>query len=79
MIDSLLCIFFILCGIDSLSLQFDSAEYLDLGFNQLSGTIPSEIGLLTSLKGLLLFNNQLSGTIPVELGGLSQLGKKLDV
>ena len=59
--------------------NIDSAEYLDLGFNQLSGTIPSAIGSLAKLEILELRDNQLSGTIPVELGGLSQLRKKLDV
>ena len=65
------------CGIDtsSFSLQFDSAESLDLGRNFLWDLIPSELGLLTNLKDLYLWDNQFTGTIPVELGGLLQLGK----
>ena len=64
----------------SFSLQFDSAEYLNLDKNQLSGPIPTEIGLLVAnLTGLWLSYNQFTGPIPSELGGLSQLGKKLDV
>ena len=39
----------------------------------MSGTIPAEIGYLTSLTWLALAANQLSGTIPVELGNLTRL------
>ena len=46
---------------------------LDLRSNQLSGTIPVEIGNLTSLFLLELGGNQLSGTIPVEIGNLTSL------
>ncbi len=41
--------------------------------NQLSGTLPSEIGNLTHLDTLYLRENQLSGTIPSEIGNLTQL------
>ena len=46
---------------------------LELFNNQLSGTIPGEIGNLSRLAGLTLFGNRLSGTIPAELGNLSRL------
>ena len=39
----------------------------------LSGTIPKELGSLTSLKKLLLRYNKFSGTIPPELGNLKAL------
>ena len=39
----------------------------------MSGTIPSEIGNLTSLRDLELDDNQLSGTIPSEIGNLTSL------
>ena len=46
---------------------------LELVDNRLSGTIPVEIGNLTSLSELFLGFNQLSGTIPVEIGNLTSL------
>jgi len=48
---------------------------LSLGNNQLSGSIPPEIGNLTNLEWLLLHNNQLSGLIPPEIGNLTNLWK----
>eukprot|EP00533_Pseudo-nitzschia_delicatissima_P004719 CAMPEP_0116095296 /NCGR_PEP_ID=MMETSP0327-20121206/9587_1 /TAXON_ID=44447 /ORGANISM="Pseudo-nitzschia delicatissima, Strain B596" /LENGTH=77 /DNA_ID=CAMNT_0003586953 /DNA_START=339 /DNA_END=572 /DNA_ORIENTATION=- len=41
--------------------------------NQLTGTIPTEIGLLTSLTGLYLVYNDLTGNIPSEIGLLKNL------
>jgi len=41
--------------------------------NQLSGSIPSELGGLTNLRYLFLDFNQLSGNIPSELGSLTNL------
>ena len=78
MIDVCFLILFFSHGIDSLSFSpfnIDSAEILYLDDNQLSGPIPSEIGLLTSLTDLNLYFNQLSGPIPSEIQDLSQLGK----
>ena len=46
---------------------------LELSRNQLSGTIPAELGSLTRLQDLVLDVNQLSGTIPAELGNLTSL------
>ena len=46
---------------------------LSLRANQLSGTIPPELGGLTRLQRLDLSTNQLSGTIPPELGQLTRL------
>jgi hypothetical protein len=41
--------------------------------NNLNGTLPSELGDLTSLTHLYLNNNQLTGAIPAQLGNLSSL------
>ena len=41
--------------------------------NQLTGTIPEELGNLTNLKSLYLSDNKLAGTIPEELGNLTNL------
>ncbi len=41
--------------------------------NQLSGTIPSDLGNLTNLRRLELVKGQLSGAIPPELGSLTNL------
>jgi hypothetical protein len=44
-----------------------------LSHNQLTGSIPPELGNLSSLESLLLSHNQLTGSIPPELGNLSSL------
>ena len=46
---------------------------LDLNDNQLSGTIPTQLGNLANLEKLLLTRNQLTGTIPAELASLTGL------
>ena len=46
---------------------------LQLYYNQLTGTVPPEIGNLKSLKSLYLDSNQLSGPLPAEIGNLDQL------
>jgi len=46
---------------------------IDLGENDLRGSIPSEIGLLSQLTFLSFNTNNLSGSIPSEIGQLTQL------
>lgn len=46
---------------------------LDLSGNNLDGTIPADLGNLTSLQSLNLGENNLTGQIPSELGQLSNL------
>jgi len=58
--------FGVLCGSSKVT-------WLSLGWNKLTGTIPSELGNLTSLTNLHLGGNSLTGTIPAELGNLSNL------
>ena len=47
--------------------------WLELPDSQLTGAIPTELGSLTSLQGLILSENQLTGPIPPELGRLTNL------
>ncbi len=48
-------------------------EELSFGFNNITGTIPPEIGDLTELKVFSVQNNILSGTIPEEFWNLQNL------
>ena len=51
---------------------------LNLGDNQLTGTIPAVLGNLKNLGALWLDYNQLKGTIPLALDNLNNL-KRLDL
>ena len=44
-----------------------------LASNQLTGTIPSQLGNLSTLTSLILSGNQLSGNIPTQLGSIDPL------
>ncbi len=48
-------------------------EYVRMYENQLSGTLPAEIGNLDNLVLLFLYNNQLTGSVPEELGSIPSL------
>uniref|UniRef100_A0A7S0C3M5 Uncharacterized protein n=1 Tax=Proboscia inermis TaxID=420281 RepID=A0A7S0C3M5_9STRA len=48
---------------------------LFIGSENLSGTIPSELGLLTELMDLNLAINNLSGEVPVSLSNISTLNE----
>lgn len=47
--------------------------YSSLNSNAFTGTFPTEIGHLTSLVTLSVFDNGFSGAIPTELGGIPTL------
>ena len=51
----------------------DNLTGLNLASNNLVGTIPSELGDLTTLTSLDLSRNTLTGSIPTELGNLTSL------
>jgi Leucine-rich repeat (LRR) protein len=44
-----------------------------LDSNEIVGSIPTEIGLLTELASISITNSTLSGPIPTEMGNLSEL------
>jgi hypothetical protein len=58
---------------EALTIHFSSVAYLSLQGNALSGTIPSDIGLLTILTVLDLSSCSFSGKIPTEVGLLDSL------
>ena len=58
---------------DGVTVQQGRITQLRLQSNNLIGSIPSELGSLTSLEQLILNNNELSGEIPSELGMLTSL------
>ncbi|CAI5514018.1 unnamed protein product [Closterium sp. Naga37s-1] len=50
-----------------------SLEALNLGFNEITGSIPAEVSDLSNLKSLQLQNNTLSDAVPDEIGSLVNL------
>jgi hypothetical protein len=45
-----------------------------MDFNLVEGTIPTEIGTLSTLASLSLANNVLTGAIPKEMASMTQMG-----
>ena len=58
---------------EGISISKGRVVALDISSEGLTGTIPSELGSLANLEGLLLWGNQLTGGIPTELGSLANL------
>jgi len=61
------------CSWDRVMCNGGHVSKLELGNNELTGTIPPEIGKLSRLTTLSLYGNKLTGTIPPEIGKLSRL------
>jgi hypothetical protein len=57
--------------------RFSHIIWIDLLENNLTGTLPSELGALRKLRGLDLLSNNLNGTLPVEFGDLDNLEELL--
>ncbi|CAB9498797.1 LRR receptor-like serine threonine-protein kinase [Seminavis robusta] len=57
----------------SLYSMMSSMRSIILTYNQLTGPVPTELGLLTNLQSLTLDTNLFTGTIPTELGRLTLL------
>ena len=51
----------------------EQVDFIFLGSDNLRGTIPDELGQLTALTNIDLFDNLLTGTIPTQLGKLTAL------
>jgi Leucine-rich repeat (LRR) protein len=64
-----------MCAWPAAAVQLPLLTTLDLGGNQLTGTISSAVTLLNSLEELDLSSNQLSGTLPYVMAILSRLGR----
>ncbi|TVU06506.1 hypothetical protein EJB05_49727, partial [Eragrostis curvula] len=54
-------------------LQLPQLSLLDLGYNKLSGELPTEVSRMTNLKVLILAVNNFSGSIPLEYCQLVRL------
>ncbi|MGB0383616.1 MAG: clostripain-related cysteine peptidase [Ardenticatenaceae bacterium] len=61
------------CGWYGLTCSGGRISELSMHNNQLSGSIPPELGNLANLTHLNLRSNELSGSIPAELGNLANL------
>lgn len=63
---------------NGVTIKNDKVVAIELGFNNLQGSIPASIAHLTQLESLKLFFNQIGGSIPEEIGNLTNL-KVLDL
>lgn len=61
----------------SLGLHLKSLCYLWLDNNELEGTVPEELGILTFINEMNLENNSLSGRVPFSASLSSKMGHKL--
>jgi len=56
-------------------LAFICSTVLQLCYNQLTGSIPTQLGSLQKLSVIALQSNQLTGAIPASLGDLEMLSR----
>ena len=63
------------CGFGQCNINDQQVGYIALRESNLQGTIPGELGQLTALTRLDLWDNQLTGTIPLALTQLTALEK----
>jgi hypothetical protein len=61
------------CTWSGITCTRDHVSHISLLYNQLTGTLPPELGDLSRLRVVELWVNQLRGPIPAELGNLSEL------
>jgi len=54
--------------------ELANLTYVDLSFNELTGSIPSEIGRWNNIQQIALQHNSLDGYLPTELGMLNSNG-----
>jgi Leucine-rich repeat (LRR) protein len=66
------------CSWDGVECQDGHVSQISLSNNQLTGSIPTELGNLSNLTFLDLSSNQITGSIPKELDNLNNL-QKLDL
>ena len=60
------------------TIAYDGSYTINLENNELTGSIPPEMGELAGINYIRLENNQLSGPIPADIGGLTKL-QRLDL
>lgn len=53
--------------------SYSRLQIVDLGYNYLTGNLPTEVGQLPVIQFFFLHNNQLDGTIPAWIDDLTQL------
>jgi Leucine-rich repeat (LRR) protein len=59
------------CSWSGVTCSAGQVTEISLSYNDLNGSIPSELGNLSQLTSLYLTDNQLTGSIPTELGILA--------
>jgi len=61
------------CTWSGITCTRDHVSHISLFYNQLTGTLPPELGDLSRLQVIEMWANRLGGPIPAELGNLSEL------